>query len=169
MENLGQKSFIPDPVLGSESVISDDPNQQIQPDPICSADVEADPTPGPDPIIGSVPFVKADTGVEAGDATHVPVGQILDPKPVPGSDPMEVVGGSNHTPVDKSSKMKRAKGKGKEAAEAGETPGWLPPGWTMICRTRTNGASAGIVDRVTSVNFTWFISLSNSLLFELLH
>ncbi|KAL8089433.1 hypothetical protein AgCh_039042 [Apium graveolens] len=118
-----QSQLTPDPLLSSDSFIS--------PDPIHTTDAEVTPPPG---------FAAA------GGSSQVPGGIRSDPKSVPGSDPLlgsgdfiAAEGGSSKGP-----EPKRAK-KGSE--DGGDSSGWLPAGWTITTKTRTNGATAGTVDR----------------------
>lgn len=149
MDKMLEQSFTPDPLLGSDSFISTDPNQQTQPDPIRISESGQTPPPG---------FVAA------GDASHAPVGGRSDPKPILGSDPL--LGSDAFIAVEGGSKgpeAKRAKRAKKGNEDGGETPGWLPAGWTITTKTRTNGATAGTVDRVRFLHFIAFIKWNVSL------
>ncbi|KAK1382936.1 Methyl-CpG-binding domain-containing protein 6 [Heracleum sosnowskyi] len=134
MANPIEQSFTPDPLLSSDSFISTDPSQQTQPDPIIITDSDATPPPG---------FVAA------GNSSHAPVGGSSDPKPVPGSDPL--LGSGDFIAVEgsgsKGPEAKRAKRAKRGSEDGGETEGWLPAGWTITSKTRTNGATAGTIDR----------------------
>lgn len=127
VDKMLEQSFTPDPLLGSDSFISSEPYQQTQPDPIRATDSEVTPPPG---------------YVAAGDS---PVGVRSDPKAVPGYDPL--LGSDAFIAVESGSKVPKAKRAKKGSEDGGETPGWLPVGWTITSRTRANGATAGSVDR----------------------
>lgn len=44
---------------------------------------------------------------------------------------------------------RRKRSKRRKAEECVETgPSWLPEGWTVICKARTGGATAGLIDKV---------------------
>lgn len=126
VDKTSEQSFTPDPLLSSDSFISTDPDQQTQPDPVHTPEAEVTPPPGFD---------------AAGDSSNAPVGGRSDPK----SGPDPLLGSGDFIAAEGGSKGPGAKRAKKESEDGGD---WLPAGWTITSKTRTNGATAGTVDRV---------------------
>lgn len=129
-------SFTTNPILGCDSFISNNPNQQTSP----VRTSESDLTPPP-----RFTVVR--------DASHASVGGSSDPKAVPGSDPLLRSGDFIVAEGGfKSFEPKRAKRAKRETDDGGETVGWLPTGWTIFSKTRANGKTTGITDKVRFID-----------------